>query len=138
MLGDKANDGGGSDELLGMAEMGELRIERMRGITVDEARMWRGMLRAIHEHTKETFDQEANIGALPLTDGQAVSMMDSQGRVSGYRLVQIKEMLETSAGQFEALLAEKLSEGELEDLRHESVWAMGDVVMFYVSGVLRP
>lgn len=131
MLGDRTNN---NEEFSRLADMGELRVERMRGIIADERGMWSGMVHAIHQHAGETSDQDAEIGVGPLTDEQAGRLRASMDRVSGYRLVELKELMATSADELASLLARKLYGGELEDVQYETVWAIGYSVMFYISG----
>lgn len=131
MLGDRTNN---NEEFSRLADMGELSVERMRGIIADERGMWSGMVHAIHHHVGETSDQDAEIGVGPLTDEQAGRLRASMDRVSGYRLVELKEMMATSADELASLLARKLYAGELEDVQYETVWAIGYSVMFYISG----
>jgi hypothetical protein len=112
-----------------------IEVTRIRGVMRSaEERAVGDLVRALETHRDEVGDPQAMLAVEAIDDGAAAAMLDSSGAVSGYRKVSLEELFGKSEMEFEADLAAALTSYPLARMEYEAVWAMGQVIIFYVRG----
>lgn len=113
----------------------EIEIVRMTGILNASVESHVAQLSsALFRHGEETSDPGAQLSTRPLDDLAAASMADAIGKVSGYRPIRFSDMYEKTEADIDQLIAASLTKAPLSNVTWEAVWALGKVVVVYVSG----
>jgi len=91
---------------------------------------------AIFAHRISSMDPSATLSVRPMSGLQAAQQMELFGCVSGYRKITVGDIPEEPGDGLAKTLAAALSTAPLRDVEFDGILALGDVLVYYVRGLL--
>jgi len=81
-----------------------------------------------------SLDEAARLLSSPMDEFESAEMMDSMGQVSGYLIVELRELHDTDNDELIAQLSARLSTSPLINVEYQGVWVFGKTLALYVRG----